>query len=78
MRHVEGGDLYTLCNGAKPNVKNKFAINLDLETYQNHGMNRKEILPILGIHFEVSKPIYQEFLLENVLIIVEKTCLKVK
>lgn len=52
MCHVEGSDLYTLCNGAKPNMKDKFATNLDLEALdleacQNHGMNYKEVLLIL-------------------------------
>jgi hypothetical protein len=70
MCHVEGGDLYILCNGATPNMKDKFAINLDLEAFQNHGMNYKKILPILQTHFEVSKLGYQIFLLGNVLIIV--------
>jgi hypothetical protein len=51
-------------------MKDKFATNLNLEAYQNHDMNYKEVLPILQTHFEVSKPSYQEFLLGNVLIIV--------
>ncbi len=41
MCHLKGGDLYILCNGARLDMKDKFAINLDLEAYQNHGMNCK-------------------------------------
>jgi len=70
MCHVEGVDLYILCNGAKPNMKDKFATNLDVQAYQNHGMNCKEVLPILQTYFEVSKASYQDFLLGNVLIMV--------
>ncbi len=50
-----------------PNMKGKFATNLNLEAYQNHGMNCKEVLKT---HFEVNKPSYQEFLVRNVFIIV--------
>jgi hypothetical protein len=53
MRRPKGSDLYILCNGIKPDMKDKFATTLDLEAYQNHGMNCKKILPILGTHFEV-------------------------
>jgi hypothetical protein len=51
-------------------MKDKFATNLNLEVYQNHGVNCKEILPMLQTHFEVSKLSYQEFLEGNVLIII--------
>jgi hypothetical protein len=60
MHHVERGNLYILCNGAKLNMKGKFATNLNLEAYQNHGMNCKNNLPISGTHFEVGKPIYRK------------------
>jgi hypothetical protein len=68
--HVEGGALYSLCNGAKPGMKYKPSTNLDLETCRD-GMNcKEEVLPVLRTHPEVSKLICQEFLLKNMLALV--------
>ncbi|KAH9545308.1 hypothetical protein CY35_12G041600 [Sphagnum magellanicum] len=58
--HVEGGALYSLCNGAKPGMKYKPSTNLDLETCRD-GMNcKEEVLPVLRTHPEVCKECIEE------------------